>query len=484
LNSASKRPGVEEAADNVSWVAGEVAGCEFRDARLGKRLGSLLHQLGGSIGGTIPFACQDWANAKAAYRFLSNDAVDEHIILAGHFRATRDRAQASSGPLLILQDTTEFSYKRNEPEKIGFTTKTNTGKDEAGRWRMHTVCGILMHSSLAVTTDGLPLGLCAIKFWSRQKFKGTNALKKKVNPTRIPIEDKESIRWLKNMRESSHLIGQPERCVHIGDREADIYELFAEAADLDTGFLVRTCSDRLVGDGDHTISDEMADLRVQGLHRVELRDARGQNCAALLEIRYRRMKVLPPVGKQKRYPALDLTVIHAQERDAPSDRAPLEWKLLTNLPVRSKAEALEKIDWYAMRWKIETFHKILKSGCRAEDSRLRTAERLSNLISIYCILSWRIFWVTMLNRNDPATRPNEAFTDTEISVLDRLSPKTADPESAPRTLAHYTIQLAKLGGYLARKCDPPPGNMVMWRGLTRLTDIVLGMQLAAEVVGN
>jgi hypothetical protein len=286
------------------------------------------------------------------------------------------------------------------------------------------------------------------------------------------------------MQQSSDLIAQPERCVHIGDRKSDIYELFAMAVDLETGFLVRTCSDRLVGDGDHTISDEMADVRVQGLRRVELRDARGQNYEALLEIRYRRMTVLPPVGKQKRYPALDLTVIHAQERDAPSDRAPLEWKLLTNLPVRSKADALEKIDWYAMRWKIETFHKILKSGCRAEDSRLRTAERLTNLISIYCIMSWRIFWVTMLNRTDPATGPSGAFTDTEISVLDRLSPKTAIPEFLPRTLAHYTTQLAKLGGYLARKGDPPPGNTVMWRGLTRLTDIVFGMQLAAEVLGN
>ena len=484
MESSSKWESVEETADNASWVAGEVAGCEFRDARLGKRLGSLLHQLSGSIGGTIPFACQDWANTKAAYRFLSNDDVDEHTILAGHFEATRNRVQTSSGPVLILQDITEFSYQRNKPEQVGFTGKTNSGKDKTGRLRLHTVCGILMHSSLAVTTDGLPLGLCAIKFWSRQKFKGTRALKNKINPTRIPIEGKESFRWLQNMQQSSDFIAQPERCVHIGDRESDIYELFAMAEDLKTGFLVRTCSDRLVGDGDHTISDEMADVRVHGLHRVELRDTRGQACEALLEIRYRRMKVLPPVGKQKRYPALHLTVIHAQERDAPSDRAPLEWKLLTNLQVRSKADAIEKINWYAMRWKIETFHKILKSGCRAEDSRLRTAERLANLISIYCILSWRIFWVTMLNRTDPATDPSEAFTDTEISVLDRLSPKTAIPGFLPRTLAHYTTQLAKLGGYLARKGDPPPGNIVMWRGLTRLTDIVLGMQLAAKVVGN
>jgi hypothetical protein len=235
LNSSERRTSVEQTADNASWTVGEVAGCEFRDARLGKRLGSLLHQLGGSIGGTIPFACQDWANTKAVYRFLSNDDVDEHTVLAGHFQATRERAHASSGPLLILQDTTEFSYQRKEPEQVGFTGKTNSGKDKAGRSRIHIVCGILMHSSLAVTTDGLPLGLCAIKFWSRQKFEGTRALKNKINPNRIPIEGKESFRWLQNMQQSSDLIAQPERCVHIGDRESDIYELFAQTADFKTG---------------------------------------------------------------------------------------------------------------------------------------------------------------------------------------------------------------------------------------------------------
>jgi len=361
---------------------------------------------------------------------------------------------------------------------------THSRRDEAGRPRVHKTCGILMHSSLAVTTQGVPLGLCAIKFWSRQKFKGANALKKKINPTRVPIEEKESIKWLLNMRQSTALVEEPGRCVHIGDRESDIYELFSLAEELGTRFLVRTCVDRLAGDGNHTIGDEMAQVRVQGLHRVEFRDERGQHCEATLEIRYRRISVLPPIGKQKLYAPLELTVLHVQEREAPAGRAPLQWKLITNLPVRSKAEAIEKIDWYAMRWKIETFHKILKSGCRAEDSRLRTADRLANLIAIYCILSWRIFWMTMLNRTAPEAHPSEAFTDVEIAVLDRLSPKTAVPDFMPRTLLHYTTQLAKLGGYLARKGDPPPGNTVMWRGLTRLTDIVLGMQLAAEDVGN
>lgn len=468
----------------MSWIAGEIDGSEFRDARLGKRLSSLLHKLGGNIGGTIPFACQDWANTKAAYRFLSNDDVDEHAILAGHFQATRDRVQASCGPLLILQDTTEFSYKRDKPELIGFKGVTHSRRDEAGRPKPHTTCGIMMHSSLAVTAQGVPLGLCAIKFWSRQKFKGTNALKRKINPTRVPIEEKESVKWLLNLRQSTALIDEPERCVHIGDRESDIYELFCLADGLGTHFLVRTCVDRLAGDGDHTIADEMGEVRVRGLHRVEFRDERGQLCQATLEIRYRRISVLPPIGKQKLYLPLELTVLHVQERQAPASRAPLQWKLITNLPVRSKAQAIEKIDWYAMRWKIETFHKILKSGCRAEDSRLRTAERLTNLIAIYCILSWRIFWLTMLSRANPSTDPRKAFTGAEIAVLDQMPTTTAVSGRVPYTLSYYTIKLAKLGGYLARKGDPPPGSIVIWRGLTRLTDIVLGMQLSAKLVGN
>lgn len=234
--------------------------------------------------------------------------------------------------------------------------------------------------------------------------------------------------------------------MHIGDRESDIYELFCLADELGTHFLVRTCVDRLAGDGDHTIADEMGEVRVRGLHRVEFRDERGQPCQATLEIRYRRMGVLPPIGKQKRHPPLELTVLHAQERQAPANRAPLQWKRITNLPVHSKAQAIEKIDWYAMRWKIETFHKILKSGCRAEDSRLRTAERLTNLIAIYCILSWRIFWMTMLSRADPGTDPREAFTDAEITVLDQLLTTTAVSECVPQTLSHYTVKLAKLGG--------------------------------------
>jgi len=434
------------------------------------------------MGRSIPLVCQDWANTKAAYRFLSNDRVSEADILAGHFQSTRDRTAATDGLVVVLHDTTEFTYQREKSEAIGITKSINSGRDKAGRLRSHTVCGILMHSSLAVTTEGLPLGLAAVKLWTRKKFKGTAALKKKINPTRVPIEKKESIRWLDNLKQSTELLDDPGRCVHIGDRESDIYELFCAAQEVGTHFLVRTCVDRLAGDGDHTIAEEMDEVAVKGLHRIEVRDSNGDPDEAILEIRFRKLRVLPPIGKQKRYPALTLTVIHAEERGTPKNRKKIDWKLITDLPVQSRKDAIEKLEWYALRWKIEVFHKILKSGCKAEESKLRTAQRLANLISVFCIVSWRVFWMTMLNRSAPDAPPALALTEAEIGLLDNL---VKDQKPLWRkTLSHYLTKIARLGGYLARANDPPPGNTVMWRGLSRLTDIELGAIIGAKIVGN
>jgi hypothetical protein len=341
----------------------------------------------------------------------------------------------------------------------------------------------LMHSSLAVTLDGLPLGLAAIKFWTRTKFKGTAALKKKINPTRVPIGEKESVRWLDNMRQSTALFGNPTRCIHVGDRESDIYELFWTAHELGTQFLVRTCVDRLAGDGEHTIADEMNGVEFSGLHEVAVQDAAGKPEAVTVAIKYRRIHVRPPIGKQKRYPALDLTVLYAQEREKPEHRPRIDWKLITNLPVHSYKDAVEKLNWYAMRWKIETFHKILKSGCRAEEARLRTAERLVKLITVFCILAWRVFWMTMINRCQQDAEPELAITDVEMKLLDRLLPDRNPVARLAKTLSSYLVKIARLGGYLARASDPPPGNTVMWRGLSRLTDIRLGATIGAEICG-
>jgi hypothetical protein len=197
----------EQRVDGTAWFERELAACKLADARLDKRLHALLEQIGDAVGESVPMACQDWANTKAAYRFFSNDRVNEADILAGHFQATKDRFATSQGPILVLHDTTEFSFQRENPEKIGIITIAHGRKSEDRRSKPRTVCGILMHSSLVLTTAGLPLGLAAIKFWTRKKFKGTDALKKKINPTRVPIAQKESIRWLENLKQSTATLG-------------------------------------------------------------------------------------------------------------------------------------------------------------------------------------------------------------------------------------------------------------------------------------
>jgi len=465
--------------EGASWIDAEIDGAGFGDARLGERLRKLMSQLDRALGQPIPMACEDWANTKAAYRFLANGSVNEGPILAGHFGATARRADATDGLILVLQDTTEFVYQRASPEAIGFTKHVNSGRDKDGRWRQHKLCGVLMHASLAITLDGLPLGLTAARFWTRAQFKCLLALKRKVNQTRVPIETKESMRWLENMRASTSLLGDAARLVHIGDRENDIYEFFCATQELGSHFVVRTCVNRLAGNGKHTVATEMAEVAVAGYHRFEIGDGKW----AKLALKFKRVNMLPPIGKARRYPPLSLTVIHANEVDPPEGRKPIDWKLLTDLPVESAEQAIEKMGWYAMRWKIELFFKILKSGCSAEKLKLRTAERLVNLIAIFCILGWRIFWTTMLNRALPNENPEYALAPVEISLLDQLAEHGGRKLAMPPTLSAYLCEIARLGGYLARSHDPPPGNMIMWRGWSRLMDIQLGAELTSRRCG-
>lgn len=459
-----------------SWVGEEISECDLGDARLSRRLGAILEAIGERPGKSLPTAFQDWANTKAAYRFFANGNVSEDKILEGHFAASALRIQATEGPILILQDTTEFSFKRSSPEKIGFTKVSTGHKRKDGRRQKHMICGLLMHASLAITPEGLPLGLTSAKFWSRDKFKGTTALKRKINPTRVPIEQKESMRWLDNLRRSTGLTGAPERCVHIGDRESDIFELYCLAQDLGTNFLVRSCVDRLAEDGDTTIAQVMAGVQSSGTHEIAFRDAGGKAQQAVLSVKFTTMTVRPPIGKQKKYPHQLLQIIHAQELNPPTDRPAVFWKLITNLPVENHTDAVHKLGWYARRWNIETFFKTLKTGCQIEKIRLTTADRLTNCIALCCVVAWRISWLTILRRQAPKTTPAAVFTETELILLERKIP--ASRKSATRDLAFYMTAVARLGGYLDRNSDPPPGTTVIWRGFTRLSDLDEGFRAA------
>lgn len=198
-----------------------------------------------------------------------------------------------------------------------------------------------MHSSVVVTPAAVPFGLKSIKFWNPGQFKGCNALKPKINPTRVRIKKKESSRWLENVRQSTVLMNRPADYVHIGDRESDIYELFCLIQYLGSWFVVRTCVDRLAGEGSDTVARKMAKAPVKGKHRVEGRTKTGEEYTALLQIKYEIFRARPPLGKQKDHPTLEPMVIYALEERTPRGRERIHWKLLTNLPVDSMEAAME-----------------------------------------------------------------------------------------------------------------------------------------------
>ena len=460
-----------------SWLDQELSSCVFKDKRLTDRFKIIIKTLSKGCGQSIPQVCEQWSMAKATYRFLSNERVDESEILAGHYHQTERRIEATEGPVLVLHDTTEFSYKREDQKPIGKTRKLPTSKKIAAAFgQQKTACGILMHASLAITPEGLPLGLAAIKFWSRDSFKQTNHMKRKINPTRVPISGKESIKWLENLNHSSKKIGsEPGKIIHIGDRENDIYEYLCNCHELGSYFLVRSCVNRLADET--TIAEEVGREEQYHHHPISFVDASGNTVNTVVNLKVSALTLHPPIGKERDCCDLQVTVVSALEMNNPPDRDRIKWTFLTKLPVKTKDEAIITLSWYKQRWKVETYFKILKSGLKLEESKLRTTDRLVRLISICCILAWRIQWLTMLDREDKQLAPQLAFDEVERVILEHYF----HPQDELSTLQEYICQLARLGGYLARAKDPPPGNMVIWRGMNKLFELRAGFELAKNV---
>lgn len=462
-----------------NWIDAEIENSVFSDKRLASRLKKILNQFFAGFGGSIPAACQDWKNTKAAYRFFANKNLTETAILEGHFQATKIRAATQDETLLILHDTCEITYNRKSPEKVGYTRKCANRKGLFDQVKQRAMCGILMHSSLVLTNTGVPLGFAAKKFWNRKKFKGAKSLYRTKNATRIPIEKKESFRWIEGISNSNKLLGKPNRLVHIGDREADIYELFYQAPLEGSSFLIRSKVDRRTENEEITINDVLKKTRPRGKHTIFCWDKNGRKVAASLSIKFEKIRIKPSFGpKTKLYPDVEVYIIHAEERGKSRNREPINWKLITNIPIRNLSEAVEKLRWYALRWKIEVFFKILKSGCNVANAKLRGAENLCKLLSIYCILAWRIFWMTMLQREPREIAVEKVLTKSEVKILDKIE----KPTKAIQSLSDYLLKIARLGGYLGRSADGPPGNQVFWRGWKKLMEIQFGIRM--HFVGN
>jgi Transposase DNA-binding/Transposase Tn5 dimerisation domain len=442
-----------------TWVQDELREADFGDKRLTKRFIRLVSDLAAHPDSSVPQACEDWAATKGAYRFWDHEQVTPESIRAVHYHKTTERSKGYN-TVLAVQDTTSLNYTAHRAtQRLG----PIDGKGSNG---MH------VHSVLAVSFDGVPLGLLHQEVWARDP----NEKGKKEQRKKLPIEEKESYRWLQSLEATEAMMGDNTHIVTVTDREGDIFELFALPRPHNMDLLIRAVQDRRV-QADNSDIGKLWDT-------VESTPASSQTMTTHLEhkpgepardvtfrLKWKTISILPPANKKKKYAPVMFTAILVTEEDSPENIEPLQWLLLTTLEVSTFQQAAQCVLWYRFRWLIERYHFVLKSGCHLEKLQLESIERLERALATYCIVAWRLLYLTYLARKTPDVSCDVFFQPHEWKALYAFSYHTSILPSSPPPL-HEAIRLvAKLGGFLDRKCDGEPGVQTIWRGLRRLDDL-------------
>ena len=453
------------AAAPPGWVRREFGGAKLGDARLQDRLLHLAAAFFARPQANIPQACGSAAAAKAAYRFFDNKRVTMDALLEPHHQATIDRIRRE--PLvLVAQDTSSLNYT-GRPGMTGIGPISNSVDGPQG---------IEMHSALAFRPDGLPLGILDIECWHRKP----QEFGKRRQCNAKPIEDKESVKWLRPLDPigAAARACPATRIVTLADREADIYEYMLQARDRQLDIVLRAKEKYRSLEGEGELRYLWPQLMMRPLAgTIELRVPRRLRQPAriaTLGLRFAAFDLQPPRNKPG-LPPIRMWVVLAREDAPPPGVEALEWMLLTSVPVDGLADAIERIAWYAVRWGIEVFHRVLKSGCQIEERQLGTAERLEACLAIDAVVAWRIFHLTFLGRATPDLPCTTVFDDDQWKAVLVFKTRKPPPETPP-SLREMIRAVAQLGGFLARRSDGEPGTQVLWRGLQRMDDITIAFR--------
>jgi hypothetical protein len=452
----------------VDWAEEEFGEAKLGDERRLNRLLSLTRDFYARPQANIPQACQSRAKTKAAYRFLekSNNSMDK--ILASHYEATLKRL-AKEKVILAVQDTTSLNYSTHR-EDLGLMS-----------YRADGGFGLLVHDTMTFNTDGTPLGLLDVQVWTRDP----EDYGKKHLRYQLPIEKKESNKWLKSFRK---VADAQKRCpkttlVSVGDREADIYEFFHLAVQkVDSPkLLIRAEQNRLLADGQGYLWQHVRGQTLAGTQLVRVpRKGKQPSRDAKLQIRYAQVTLKPPNYKAH-LKELPIQAIIAEEVDCPQKTEPLKWLLLTTFEINSFEDAIEKLDWYCHRWGIEIYHKTLKSGCKIEERQLGKAETIQACLAIDMVVAWRIFHLTKLGRETPDVPCTVFFEEAQWKALVGYKTQNPVPPDNPPTLRQAMRMVASLGGFLGRKCDGNPGTKTLWLGLQRLNDLTEMWKICIDI---
>jgi hypothetical protein len=451
-----------------TWAQDELHHANLGDRRLNRRLVRLVGDLAAHPAAPVPVACGSWAATKAAYRFWDNHTVAAADILDAHCRRTRDRLPADDQLVLAIQDTTILNFSHHP-------ATTELGYLSTLKQR-----GLLVHSILAVDADGVPLGLVGQHVWARADADFGKRRKRRRKATAA----KESQRWLDGLQATEAALPATQRVLTVADREADFYDLFATPRRAGHDLLIRAKSRRRIRHEAKLLGYGIATSPIRGEMQVKLPRANGRPArTATLTVRYGTFAIEPPSTHPRRgeLPALPLTAILVEEAHPPAGVVPVRWLLLSTLAVTSFADAVRLVRYYARRWLIERYNFVLKSGCRLEQLQLDQGARLRRALATYAVVAWRLLWLTYAARRDSAAPCDEVLQAAEWQVLQQHFglPVTA----APPSLQEAVRLVARLGGFLARRGDGAPGVQVIWRGLSRLEDLMAGYRLARKQQG-
>ncbi len=453
----------------LDWAEEEFGSADFGDQRLEQRLLTVARDFWANPQAAIPQACQSRAKTKAAYRFFEHEATTMDAILKPHYESTLNRIKKEK-VILAVQDTTELNYATHTATQgLG---PISTSKEGA--------VGLFVHDTLAFTCDGTPLGLVNVQCWARDKKEfGKRAIRHQ-----LPIEEKESNKWLISYRAARELQKQcPQTTViSIGDRESDIHELFTEARDSNGNapkILVRARHDRKLTEGNQ-LWETLRQKAIDTTTTVTV-PRRGNRPAriATLEVRFMEATVRPPNRKQG-LGVVRIWAVAATEILVSPDSEPIEWLLITTKQLLTTEDALEVLIWYSRRWGIEVYHRTLKSGCKIENRQLGSAERIEACLAIDMVIAWRIYYLTKIGRETPDIPCTVFFDDYEWKALVTHITRNSQLPQKPPTLRDAVRMVASLGGFLGRKCDGDPGTKTTWLGLQCLDGIAVMFKYMAQ----
>ncbi len=471
----------------VPWVLDEMKTADLKDKRLDNRLREVLSQLGGHPTASIPAACGGHAEMTAAYRLFDNENATFEAILQPHIDATRRRI-ASHPVALLAQDTSEIDVTRPQQQVAGAGPL-----DGGARW------GTLLHPLHAFTPDGTPLGTVHALTWVRDEADERCASLSRGQRAATPIEEKESYRWIDMLRRTGE---EAQRCpstqlVCLADSEADIYELLAEATSEPqrVDWIVRACQNRALQreNGQETaekhVREHVLTQPVLFTHTIQVRGRKAKvNCEtrgrrqprqsrqAQMEVRTAQVTLRPPWRADRKLPAVTVNVVLVREVDPPENDVPVEWLLLTSLPVDEIEQVRQVIQYYCVRWMIEVFFRVLKSGCRVEERRFEHIDRLLSCMAVYLIVAWRTLYVCRLGRGCPDISCEAVFEPAEWKSVWNVIHRALPPSVPPR-LGEMVRLVAQLGGYVNRTRRDPPGPQTIWIGMQRMHDFALCWQL-------